>query len=925
MREPQQFTVPQLKAKLQERDLPSTGSKSELIARLEEADPSGDWRKELGIDEMPQSDIITQNTSSHLSPGENNMQREIELLRRERDLMQRELALAQRELELARTSASPQPIETQPKANIRALTELLSDFNGSQDTFTNWEKQLNLIKSSYNLDDDLCRILVGSKLKGKALEWFHSKPEHIEMSLDQFLQEMQTMFDHRPNKVALRRQFENRRWKNGETFNDYHHQKIILANRVGIAEDEIVDYIIDGIPDTRLQDQARMQQFGDKMSLLSAFEKISLSSTRNSGKPETNYKGHPRQPSSLSENSSDHRPVRKCFFCDKEGHLKPQCPEFKCFSCDKSGHIARDCPNRPKEVNNVHPAPVEENEFCQTVLYTMYPNEHKETIQLSTLLDTGSAISFIKLRYVPSDAIECTEDHSNKFRGINNSNLVVLGMVTLDIEMNGKIERSLRLMVVPDFTMISCVILGRDVIKRFGLGLKNSENAYEAEIMNIDVSSPVEDEADLLEINPTIPIKTQKEIRQLFREKYLEPERPEEPNVKAEFKLTLTNPQQFRFAPRRLSYAEKERVQEIVNKLLEKGIIRPSESEYASPIVLVKKKNGETRMCVDYRTLNKMTARDNYPLPLIEDQLDILQGKRYFTMLDLKDGFHHISMADESIKYTAFVTPFGQYEYVKMPFGLKGASTNFQRWINQVLKEFINKGDVIAYLDDFMIATETIERNLYVLAAVLATLVANKLELRVDKCKFLFTNITYLGYRVSQEGISPTNDGITAIQNYPVPQDARGVRRFLGMTSYFRKFIEGFSVMAKPLYELCKKDTTFRFGQSELGAFNSLKEKLIQAPILALYNPCDETELHCDGSAQGYGGVLLQRKSDGRFHPVFYFSKLTSDSESKYHSFELETLAIIYALRRFRVYLHGIKFKIVTDCDSLKMTLNKKK
>lgn len=195
--------------------------------------------------------------------------------------------------------------------------------------------------------------------------------------------------------------------------------------------------------------------------------------------------------------------------------------------------------------------------------------------------------------------------------------------------------------------------------------------------------------------------------------------------------------------------------------------------------------------------------------------------------------------------------------------------------------------------------------------------------MQLTKCSFLMTEIDYLGYKVTEKGITLTDSHIDGIVNFPIPRDTKGVQSFIGLVSYFRKFIESFSHIARPLYELLKMKKEFKFGEIELKAFNELKERLISAPILAIYDPHAETELHCDASSRGYGAILFQRGSDRKLHPVFYFSQRATDAESRYHSFELEMLAIIYALKRFRVYLYGIKFKIVTDCNSLALALKK--
>jgi len=424
--------------------------------------------------------------------------------------------------------------------------------------------------------------------------------------------------------------------------------------------------------------------------------------------------------------------------------------------------------------------------------------------------------------------------------------------------------------------------------------------------------------------NENLSQSVKDKILDIFHTFYVNCDRPENAETKCEMKLVLNNEKPFNCPPRRLSYREKEIVQKILDEQLEKKIIRPSNSQYVSPIVLVEKKTGDTRMCVDYKVLNKVTQKDNYPLPLIEDLIDRLANKEIFSLLDLKSAFNQVDVHDESVKYTSFITPMGQYEYLKMPFGLKNGPSVFQRFVNSVFGDMIREGKLAIYLDDILIATKSIEEHLIILKEVFQKLVCNKLELKIDKCKIAQSEIQYLGYSISKDGIKPDKKNIESIINFPVPTNAKSVHSFLGLCSYFRKFVEGFSVLAQPLYKLIRKNVKFKFGEEELQCFENLRQKLIDAPVLAIFDPKDYTELHCDASALGYGAILLQRKTDGRMHPIFYFSKRTTEAEAKYHSFELETLAIIYALRRFRIYLHGKHFKIITDCNSLALTLNKK-
>lgn len=327
---------------------------------------------------------------------------------------------------------------------------------------------------------------------------------------------------------------------------------------------------------------------------------------------------------------------------------------------------------------------------------------------------------------------------------------------------------------------------------------------------------------------------------------------------------------------------------------------------------------------MDFRTVNKYVVRDKFPMPLIHDHVDELKDKKYFSKLDFKNAFFHVTLDEESRKYTSFVTHNGQYEFCKMQFGFNTSRATFSRYINEIFRDMQKSKKVLIYLDDILIATETISENLSILKEVFEILVQNLLELRLDKCSFLKKSINFLGYCINHEGIRPSEENLLAIKNYPIPRNVTEVQSFVALASYFRRYVNGFSIIAKPLYDLLKKTAKFKFEKEEMEAFAVLKEKLISKPILDIYSPNSETELHCDASSIGFGSILMQKQADNRFHPVFYFSKRTTEQESKYHSYELECLAIIFSLKRFHHYLQDIHFKIVTDCDSFRLTLSKK-
>lgn len=349
--------------------------------------------------------------------------------------------------------------------------------------------------------------------------------------------------------------------------------------------------------------------------------------------------------------------------------------------------------------------------------------------------------------------------------------------------------------------------------------------------------------------------------------------------------------------------------------------IRPSRSPYASAIVPVQKKDGSIRKCVDYRPINKITVRDHYPVPLMDDCIDHLGGKSYFSVIDLKSGYHHVKMHPDSVKYTAFVTPDGHYEYLRMPFGFCNSPPEFARFVYTILKPFIDSGQIVIYMDDILVASYDLETHINTLQSLLSTLKSYDLRLQFKKCKFAHTELEYLGYLANSSGITLKQAHTDAIRTYPMPRNHKELERCHGLFSYFRRFVPNFAKIARPLSRLLRKEVPYVFDDDCVHAFNILKEKLLDAPVLSIYSPTAETELHCDASAAGFGAVLLQKQTDGKLHPVSYFSKTASDAESVLHSYELETLAIIYALKRFESYVKYIPFKIVTDCDSLARTL----
>ena len=366
--------------------------------------------------------------------------------------------------------------------------------------------------------------------------------------------------------------------------------------------------------------------------------------------------------------------------------------------------------------------------------------------------------------------------------------------------------------------------------------------------------------------------------------------------------------------PYRLSPAQKEIVKEEIDKMLELGIIRKSTSNYSSPVVLVPKPDGSWRFCIDYRKLNKLTKSDSYPLPNIQDCLSRMQGAKYFAKFDLAAGYWQIPMAEEDIEKTAFITPFGLFDFLVMPFGLKTAPATFQRMMDRLLA---NIDKVVVYLDDVLVYGDTIEEVIRISSEVFDKLNDANLKLRAKKCFIGHRKIEYLGYIVSDKGIEANESKVKAIKEIAQPCNVRQVRRFLGMASYYRNFIYGFSTVVKPLTELTSKNVKFVWESKHTEAFEKLKQALCESPVLAHPDYKVPFTIFTDASNVGVGAVLTQNGQ-----PIWFASRSLSVDERKYDTREKETIAIMFGLEKFKPYFFGRSVTVMTDHGNLRWLMD---
>jgi hypothetical protein len=382
-------------------------------------------------------------------------------------------------------------------------------------------------------------------------------------------------------------------------------------------------------------------------------------------------------------------------------------------------------------------------------------------------------------------------------------------------------------------------------------------------------------------------------------------ERPELPVVHAIPLVPGAQPP----APRmyRLSPRERAELERQIAAMLAADMIQPSSSPFGAPMLFVPKKDGSLRGVIDYRALNRITVKDKYPLPRIDDLIDQLGGATVFSSLDLAQGYHQLAIAAEDRPKTAFKTHKGLYEYKVLPMGLSNAPATFQRAMNHIFAPFLGKF-VLVYLDDILVFSKTAEDHLVHLDAVLAQMDKYKLYTKLPKCTFNATEVKFLGHIVGRNSVKPDPQKVQAVQDWAEPRDVSQLRSFLGLTNYFSKFIDHYARRALPLTALLKKGVPFHLGPAAQAAFAELKTQLASAPVLAIADPSKPYQVVADASKHDLGGILLQ---DG--HPVAYESRKLKPAEQNYATHERETLAVIHCLRAWRCYLQGAEFEAHTD------------
>jgi len=419
-----------------------------------------------------------------------------------------------------------------------------------------------------------------------------------------------------------------------------------------------------------------------------------------------------------------------------------------------------------------------------------------------------------------------------------------------------------------------------------------------------------EKESELLADIPII-----KEFPDVFREEL--PGLPPEREVEVSIDI-IPGSAPIAQSPYRMAPAELAELKIQLQELLEKGFIRPSSSPWGAPVLFVKKKDGTLRLSIDYRQLNKVTVKNKYLLPRIDDLFDQLKGARVFSKIDLRSGYYQLRIKELDVPKTAFRTRYGHYEFLVMPFGLTNAPTVFMDLMNRVFRPYLDSF-VVIFIDDILVYSSSDQEHEQHLGLILQTLREHRLYAKLSKCEFWLKEVTFLGHVISVDGILVDSRKVEVVLKWERPTNVTEIRSFLGLAGYHRRFIEGFSTIAIPMTRLTRKGTKWEWTRECEESFQKLKQKLTTTPVLVLPSGTGGFVVYSDASKRGLGCVLMQH---GKV--IAYASRQLKPHEFNYPVHDLELAAIVFALRVWRHYLYGSQVQIFIDHKSLRYLMTQK-
>ncbi|XP_049288982.1 uncharacterized protein LOC125766930 [Anopheles funestus] len=688
-----------------------------------------------------------------------------------------------------------------------------------------WLTQLKSVCKAARWDDEQQLIMCRKKLTGTAKRFVFSLRKSFS-SFKKLEQALLKEFAPRIRASDVHRALTNRKKKSSESVRDYIYEMQRLALPIELDEPSLCEYIVNGITDDEYHQSVlyEAQSIERLKKKLLNFEKV-VKNSKNKSKREGLGSGKEKTRAVDKDNKKVNKKPN-CFNCGETSHVSAECPQKsegpKCFSCNKFGHRARDCkkgdssnqkdkqnvlmcgPNEEK-THGVHSfSGVANQEDASTskklvekqvgLQRTIIPMKIGRLV-IDALFDTGSPMNLMTSNTYEMIGKPCLNTTTMKFKGFGGNEIAAIGVFKIDVCIDCNQYFEMLFYLVPNESMSFAAVLGTASLEHFDVKVTTDGvqvlKREEYEMMGIETC--------VNEID--VPERYASDTKSLISN-YV-PNKEVKSSV--EMKIIVEDEHPVQTNPRRFAPKEKEALEKTINEWLEAKIIRESSSDFASPVVLAKKKDGSLRVCVDYRELNQKIKKDCFPMRNMEDQIDKLQGAKVFTTLDLKNSFFHVPIEKSSQKYTSFVTHTGQYEFLRAPFGLCNSPACFSRFVASAFRELIKSGEILVYVDDLIIATNSEEENITTLKKLVKVASENGIDFNWKKSQFLKSEVEYLGYVIKDGAYRISPDKIKAIRSFPVPRNPKELQRFLGLTGYFRKFIESYAIMAKPLTDLMRK------------------------------------------------------------------------------------------------------------------------
>ena len=605
--------------------------------------------------------------------------------------------------------------------------------------------------------------------------------------------------------------------------------------------------------------------------------------------------------------------IKQCKYCGQEHAWdKKQCPAYgqSCNRCGIQDHFAKMCQKqRIHKVDDDDDSSHTESstEFIDTVTLTVNSVQPRHDVfavmeindkTINFQVDSGASVNILPAKHL-ADTDYVIKPRHKKLIMWNKSTMDAEGVCRIKLR-NPKTMRkySVEFVVVNnDFTPL----LGSRASQAMHLITVNDDNFH-----RVHTSSTVADNV----------CKPEKRYADVFNGEL--GELPGEVHLQVDKDVTPTA-----LLPRRLPHATKQRVKAELESMVKRGVIAPVDkpTSWVSQLVVAEKKNGDLRICIDPRPLNKALKREHYQLPVIEDILPDLNNACIFSKLDMSSAFWQVKLDEPSRNLTTFNTPFGRYQWRRLPFGTSVSSEIFQRRLHQALEGLPG---VICVADDILVygkganIDDAIIDHDSKLDQLLKRCVEKHIKLNKDKSVFRATQIPFLGHVITSEGLQPDQKKVADVLGMPPPSDVEGVQRLVGFVNYLSKFLPSLSDTLEPIRQLTKPDIAWEWSTEQEGALSKIKQMVSQAPLLAYYNPKEELTIQCDVSNKGLGAALLQ---NGR--PIAYASRAITDTESRYASIEKEMLAVVFAMERFHQYTFGRFTRVISDHKPLEMIAKK--